>query len=305
MRRHNRTYRHLLLVSIATLTLTACGSYSALLSGGEPNTDSSLAIDGARWQIAFNPSEANGDNSAKAVQGQIVIQRNGRAVQSFSHALDRSDYAAGPHSWLVIDDFNGDDLEDILLKNSSQGDKSKPSHSLYTFMKAKQIFEPQDQISNVGDIEKKTGCLLINTSDDKQDSKTFCYSDENNLWVEMGKSRERSAVHCDTASADLKACRTLRIQRDMEMRSLIGEYIGGKTKLMQANKRKTAAATFSKNLRAGHESWLRYRDYRCISYVNDYNIPSSAIPFALESCKMDLAALQLQHYRNMMDSLTR
>ena len=262
-------------------------------------------IDGGRWKIDFSPAESSGGTSTKTVQGQIVIQRNGRSVQSFNHVLDRSDYVAGPQSWLIMDDFNGDDFEDILLKNGSQGDKSKPSHSLYVFMKSKQEFEAQDQISNVGDIEKKTGCLLINTSDDKQDSKTFCYSDESNLWVEMGKSRERNAVHCDTASADLKVCRKLRIQRDLEMRSLIGEYIDGKTKLMQANKRKTAATTFSKNLRAGHDSWLRYRDFRCISYVNDYNIPSSAIPFSLESCKMDLAALQLQHYRNMMGSLNR
>jgi hypothetical protein len=288
-----------------SLLLSACASVQGLvdkLASKPAPSGHVIAINAEIWTINFQPdAQAEGDTAV--VQGELLIQNRGKTVQTIPHRLSQESLRTKDDSWLLVADVNNDGFPDFLLTHAALTSEENPVKSLYLFDAQSQSFHVQKQISKLGDIDKLSGCVVVTTNTEKSPQRTYCFSDEQSSWVEIKLPNPVASERCNTNTHKLADCRNLRNQRDGEMRNLVGSYIATRSKTMVEEKRRTAAQRFARNLRVGHQQWLLYRDARCASYVIEYDFPAEARGFEMESCKLDLSALQLQHYSSMLASL--
>lgn len=288
-----------------SLLLSACAGLQGLVDGIRPATSGHvIAVNAEVWTISFQP-DADTEVDAPVVPGELLIQKRGQTVQTIAHRLSRDTLREKDDSWLQVADVNNDGLPDFLLTHAQATPEESPVKSLYLFDAESQSFQLQKKISNLGDIDKLSGCVVVTTTMDKSPQRTYCFSDEQPGWVEIKIPNAIASERCNIKTHKLADCRGLRNQRDGEMRNLVGSYIATRSKAMVEEKRKAAAQRFARNLRVGHEQWLMYRDARCASYVIEYNFPANTSGFEMESCKLDLSGLQLQHYASMLASLDK
>lgn len=283
--------------------LSACSTLQDLggsraLGGGHV-----FAINDELWNIRFRPDTTITDD-ADVVTGDVIVRKRGQAEQFIAHTLSRDAVRGDDAGWLLIEDVNNDGLPDLLLTHVTTATGAAPVKSLFLFDSQSQTFQLQKQVSKLGDIDKTGGCVVVRAPEKQSPSRTYCFSGEQSGWIESKRSAAPVA-RCNSQTQKASECRTLRTQRDGEMRQLINDYIDTKSKSMTEEKRQSAVQRFARNLRVGHDQWLLYRDARCASYVIEYNFPASVSAFERESCKLDLSALQLQHYSSMLATVNK
>ena len=288
-----------------SLLLSACAGLQGLVDAIKPAPSGHvIEVNAEVWTISFQP-DADTEADATVVPGELLIQNKGRTVQTIAHRLSRDTLRQKDDSWLQVADVNNDGLPDLLLTHAQSAPEESPVKDLYLFDAESQSFQLQKKISNLGDIDKLSGCVVVTTTAGKSPQRTYCFSDEKPGWVEIKIPNPVASERCNINTHKLADCRVLRNQRDGEMRHLVGSYIATRSKAMVEEKRKSAAQRFASNLRIGHAQWLKYRDARCASYVIEYNFPAKTRAFEMESCKLDLSGLQLQHYASMLASLDK
>ena len=291
-------------LAVAISVLSACAYLPTFGSAKQSGGGHVIAVNDELWTIGFLADPTAGADSP-VVAGEVLIQRRGQTVQKFDHSLSRK-AARDDDGWLLVEDVNNDGLPDFLLTHAPAKSGAQPVKSLYLFDVQSQTFQLQKQISKLGDIDKLNACVVVtDASGDKAVPRTYCFSAEQPGWLEVKRTQNAAVGRCIVKSQTLAECRSLRTQRDEEMRRLVGNYIDTKSKSMAEQKRANAATRFARNLRVGHDQWLLYRDARCAAYVIEFNVPSSSSAFEMESCKLDLSSLQLQHYTTMLTSLDK
>lgn len=293
------------LTLVLSMLLTACSSIQGLVGIKSTSGGHVVSVNEELWTISFRPDGSAADDSL-VVPGEVLIQARGQVVQTISHNLSRDAVGSEDNNWLLVEDVNNDGLPDFLLTHAPASPEASPVKSLYLFDAQSQSFQLQTQVSKLGDIDKLSGCVVVTAPNmDESRTRTYCFSGEESSWMEIKRPSSSTGGRCNIKSQKLADCRGLRNQRDEEMLGLITSYIDTKSKAMAEEKRKTAALRFARNLRVGHKQWLLYRDARCASYVIEYNFPPNTSGFEMESCKLDLSSLQLQHYAAMLTSLDK
>jgi hypothetical protein len=263
-----------------------------------------VSVNDELWNISFRSDSSVVDDS-QVVTGEVIVRKRGQVVQSIPHTLSRTAAKGDDERWLLIEDVNNDGLPDMLLTHAPAASESAPVKSLFLFDAQSQSFQLQKQVSKLGDIDKTGGCVVVRAQSKDSTNRTYCFTGEQSGWMESKRFSGTASARCNSQHQKVAECRSLRAQRDGEMRQLINSYIDTKSKSMTEEKRQAAALRFARNLRVGHEQWLLYRDARCASYVIEYNFPPSTSGFELESCKLDLSGLQLQHYSSMLSMLDK
>jgi hypothetical protein len=289
---------------VLSIFLSACANIQALMGFEKAAAPSGrvIPVHAELWNIRFQP-DPHGDSGSPVVFGEILIQKQGHTVQTIAHSVHRASLLAEDDSWLQVVDVNNDSLPDLLIAHASP--VTRPLKSLYLFDSTSQSFQPQEQLTKLGEIDKLSGCVVLTSDDDKAPQRTFCLSMEQPGWTEVKLPSSVSLERCNMRAQSLAECRSMRTQRDLQMRTLVGSYITTRSEDMAVEKRKAAAQRFARNLRIGHQQWLQYRDARCASYVIEHNFPADSSKFEMESCKLDLSALQLQHYTSMLAALEK
>lgn len=298
--------------------MAAATAFTLLLSGCASNPDfwpskkagssrgQVISVNDEIWTISFRADDNASTSGSALVDGQLLIQSKGKVIQSIDHKLSQSAASGDIGQWLTVEDVNNDGLPDILITETDDPSKTNPIKSLYLLDAQSKTFQLQKQISNLGDIDKLSGCVVV-TASNKQETppRTYCYSNEQKSWLEIRRSSAKGGDRCNIKTHSLAECRGMRNQRDGEMRRAVDTYIDAKSKTMVEENRKTSVQRFASSLRGGHKQWLLYRDARCSSYVIEYNFPASDRQFEMEACKLDLSALQLQHYSTMLSSIQK
>lgn len=292
------------LVLAVPILMSACTAIHGFGGSKAMGSGQVISVNDELWNISFH-SDTTVVEDSQAVTGEIIVRKRGQVVQSIPHTLSRSAAKGDDERWLLIEDVNNDGLPDMLLSHAPAAAESAPVKSLFLFDAQSQSFQLQKQVSKLGDIDKTGGCVVVRAQGKDSASRTYCFTGEQSGWMESKRVSGTASARCNSQQQKVAECRKLRAQRDGEMRQLINSYIDTKSKTMTEEKRQAAALRFARNLRVGHEQWLLYRDARCASYVIEYNFSSSTSGFELESCKLDLSGLQLQHYSSMLTSLEK
>ncbi len=286
------------------ILVSACAAFQGFGASKAMEGGHVISVNDELWNISFR-SESSVAEDGQVVTGEVIVRKHGQVVQSIPHTLSRSATKSDDTRWLLIEDVNNDGLPDMLLTHAPVNSESAPVKSLFLFDAQSQIFQLQKQVSKLGNIDKTGGCVVVRTQSKDSTSRTYCFTGEQSGWMESKRFSGTASARCNSQQQKVAECRHLRTQRDGEMRQLINSYIDTKSKSMTEEKRHAAALRFARNLRVGHDQWLLYRDARCASYVIEYNFPASTSGLELESCKLDLSALQVQHYSSMLAALDK
>lgn len=288
---------------LTPILVSACAALQGFGASKAMGGGHVISVNDELWNISFRSDTAVEEN--QVVTGEVIVRKRGQVVQSIPHTLSRIAAKGDDQRWLLIEDVNNDGLPDMLLTHAPATSESVPVKSLFLFDAQSQSFQLQKQVSKLGDIDKTGGCVVVRAQSKDPTSRTYCFTGEQSGWMESKRFSGTASARCNNQQQKVAECRNLRTQRDGEMRQLINSYIDTKSKSMTEEKRQAAALRFARNLRVGHEQWLLYRDARCASYVIEYNFPASTSGFELESCKLDLSGLQLQHYSSMLSLLDK